>query len=118
MVSLESFCLSEPPAAFLGFANFSDSKTGKSKEDLMRILNVAEQEGKLLRIDGDLMFTNTNFIQLKDRVKTYFATQENMSVSEFKELANTSRKYAVPLLEYLDKKKITFREGNFRKLVE
>lgn len=98
--------------------NQLSSKTGKSKEDLMRILNVAEQEGKLLRIDGDLMFTSTNFIQLKDKVKTYFSNQENMSVSEFKELANTSRKYAVPLLEYLDKKKITFREGNVRKLVE
>jgi selenocysteine-specific elongation factor len=40
-----------------------------------------------------------------------------MSVLEFKELAHTSRKYAVPLLEYFDKKKITYREGNIRKLV-
>ncbi len=41
-----------------------------------------------------------------------------MSVSEFKELAETTRKYAVPLLEYFDKKKITYREGNSRKLVK
>ena len=38
-----------------------------------------------------------------------------MSVSEFKELAKTSRKYAVPLLEYFDKLKITYRNGNLRK---
>ena len=41
-----------------------------------------------------------------------------MSISELKELAETSRKYAVPLLEYFDKKKITYREGNSRKLVK
>ena len=34
-----------------------------------------------------------------------------------KKIAKTSRKYAVPILEYLDKVKITYREDNFRKLL-
>ena len=38
-----------------------------------------------------------------------------MSVSDFKKIANTTRKYAVPLLEYLDKENITYRDGNERK---
>jgi len=84
----------------------------------MRVLKVAEQQGKLLRIDGNLMFTQTNFIKLRDKVKKHFSNQSEMSVSEFKELAHTSRKYAVPLLEYFDKLKITYREGNTRKLVK
>ena len=92
-------------------------KTGNSKEKLMQVLNVAEQQGKLLRIDGKLMFTQKNFIILCEKVKQYFSNHPEMSVSEFKELAHTSRKYAVPLLEYFDKKKITYREGNIRKLV-
>ena len=33
-----------------------------------------------------------------------------------KEITNTSRKYAVPLLEFLDKQKITYRIGNERKI--
>ena len=94
------------------------SKIGDSKEKLMRVLKVAEQQGKLLRIDGNLMFTQTNFIKLRDKVKKHFSNQSEMSVSEFKELAHTSRKYAVPLLEYFDKLKITYREGNTRKLVK
>ena len=94
------------------------SKIGDSKEKLMRVLKVAEQQGKLLRIDGNLMFTQTNFIKLRDEVKKHFSNQSEMSVSEFKELAHTSRKYAVPLLEYFDKLKITYREGNTRKLVK
>jgi len=92
-------------------------KTGNSKEKLMQVLNVAEQQGKLLRIDGNLMFTQSNFIKLKEKVTHHFSKNPEMSVSEFKELAHTSRKYAVPLLEYFDKQKITYREGNARKLV-
>jgi len=92
-------------------------KTGNSKEKLMKVINVAEQQGKLLRIDGNLMFTQTNFIKLKEKVAQHFSSHSEMSVSEFKELAHTSRKYAVPLLEYFDKQKITYREGNARKLV-
>ena len=92
-------------------------KTGNSKEKLMQVLNVAEQQGKLLRIDGKLMFTQKNFIILREKVNQFFSNHPEMSVSEFKELAHTSRKYAVPLLEYFDKKKITYREGNSRKLV-
>jgi selenocysteine-specific elongation factor len=80
-------------------------------------LNVAEQQGKLLRIDGNLKFTQSNFIKLKEKVTHHFSKNPEMSVSEFKELAHTSRKYAVPLLEYFDKQKITYREGNARKLV-
>jgi len=92
-------------------------KTGNSKEKLMKVINVAEQQGKLLRIDGNLMFTQNNFTKLKEKVAQHFSNHSEMSVSEFKELAHTSRKYAVPLLEYFDKKKITYRDGNARKLV-
>ena len=40
-----------------------------------------------------------------------------MTVSDFKNIAKTTRKYAVPILEYFDKMKITYREDNYRKLV-
>ncbi len=94
------------------------SKSGYNKDKLMRILNVAAQEGKLLRIDGNLMFTQKNFIDLKNKVVQHFESNEILSVPQFKELAKTSRKYAVPLLEYFDKQKITYRDGNSRKLVK
>ena len=63
------------------------------------------------------MFTQKNFIILHEKVNQFFSNHPEMSILEFKELAHTSRKYAVPLLEYFDKKKITYREGNIRKLV-
>ena len=93
-------------------------KTGYSKGKLMQILKVAEQQGKLLRIDGNLMFTQRNFLKLKKKVDQHFTLHGEMSVPEFKEMAQTSRKYAVPLLEYFDKVKLTYRDGNIRKLVK
>ena len=39
-----------------------------------------------------------------------------ITVAEFRELARTSRKYAVPFLEYCDSKGVTHREGDHRKL--
>ena len=109
--------LNEEGFASSNLAQLSE-KTGNSKDKLMRLLNVAEQQGKLLRIDGNLMFTQTNFIKLHKKVAKHFTSHSEMSISEFKELAETSRKYAVPLLEYFDKRKITYREGNTRKLVK
>ena len=84
----------------------------------MRIMTIAEKEGKILRVDGNLMFTKQNFDMLKDKVINHFIENDLLSVSEFKVLAKTSRKYAVPLLEFFDKKKITYREGNCRRLIK
>ena len=55
---------------------------------------------------------------LKNKVINHFLENDLLSVSEFKELAKTSRKYAVPLLEFFDRKKITYREGNSRRLIK
>ena len=41
-----------------------------------------------------------------------------MNVGEFKNIADTTRKYAVPILEYFDKQNLTYRIGNTRKLNE
>ena len=38
-------------------------------------------------------------------------------MKDFKEMTGTTRKYAVPLLEYFDKIKFTFRTDDGRKLI-
>ena len=88
-----------------------------SSDKLKLLINIAEQDRKIIRINEDLLFTHKNFIKLVDDVKKYFSTNDKLSVADFKDIAKTSRKYAVPLLEFLDKKNITYREDNYRKLV-
>lgn len=86
-------------------------------EKVMVLLNILEQQGKIIRISGNLMFTKNNFDNLRQELLSHFQSTTTLSVSEFKDLAKTSRKYAVPLLEYFDKLKITYRHENNRKLV-
>ncbi len=50
-------------------------------------------------------------------VKDLFKTKQAMTVAEFRDMLNTSRKYALPFLEYLDSNKITLRVGEIRKLL-
>jgi selenocysteine-specific elongation factor len=38
-----------------------------------------------------------------------------MTVAEFRDILKTSRKYALPFLEYLDSNKMTVRVGDIRK---
>jgi selenocysteine-specific elongation factor len=42
------------------------------------------------------------------------AKSPNIDVGRFKELTGVSRKYAIPLLEYLDRERVTRRVGNER----
>ena len=118
----------EPKIALCSHSQFGNLDSGSGvrmrsalrilDSELIQILKIAEKQGKLLRIEGNLIFTQKNFLLLKDKVNDYFKKNVDMSIPQFKELAQTSRKYAVPLLEYFDKLKITYRDGNSRKLVK
>ena len=49
--------------------------------------------------------------------KGYLAVHGEISLGEFRDLCGTSRKYAVQLLEFMDKKKITKMVGDKRVLI-
>ncbi len=74
-------------------------------------------EGKVVRLDGDF-FIHSNFVdELKLKVEKHFEGHEELSVAELKNLTGVSRKFAIPLLLFLDDNEITRREGNVRKKV-
>ena len=87
-----------------------------SPDKLKILINIAEKDQKIIRINEELLFTSSNFNNLVKEIRGYFSKNNKLTVSEFKNIAKTSRKYAVPLLEYFDKQKITYREDNYRKL--
>jgi len=81
------------------------------------LISIAEKNKAVIRLNEDLLFTSKNFNNLVQEVKSFFLNKNEMSVSDFKHIAKTTRKYAVPILEYFDKMKITYRQDNCRKLV-
>ncbi len=81
------------------------------------MLRIMASEESLVRINDSLYIPVTSYHDMMDRVKTFFDTKDEMTVSEFRDILGTSRKYAIPFLEYLDSNKITLRVGEVRKLL-
>ena len=51
---------------------------------------------------------------IKNFLKEHFIKKDEIAISEFKKMTSTSRKYAIPLLEFLDSIHLTERKGNNR----
>jgi selenocysteine-specific elongation factor len=75
------------------------------------------REGVLIRVRDDMIFHATALEDLVQLIRERRAVGEQFSVPEFKEWTGTSRKHAIPLLEYLDQRRITRRVGDSRELL-
>jgi selenocysteine-specific elongation factor len=73
-------------------------------------------EGKVVRVKGDMYFSRTHIEELKRTVKEHLSLKKEMSPADVKAVLGLSRKYMIPLLEYLDEIKLTIRVGDKRVL--
>ena len=67
---------------------------------------------RLVRVSPELVFHPEAIAKLRELLGTHKGRR--FSVPEFKAWTNVSRKYAIPLLEYLDRQHVTRREGDAR----
>lgn len=72
--------------------------------------------GKIVHVQGDLWFDAQALDALRAKVVELLRRQPTMTTGEFKELVGASRKFVVPLAEWLDARKVTLRVGDVRKL--
>jgi selenocysteine-specific elongation factor len=79
-----------------------------------KILQLLIDSGLLIKVHGEMFFHRAALDDLIKKVRAYGATHEAIDVAAFKDLAGISRKYAIPLLEYLDRQRVTRREGDRR----
>jgi selenocysteine-specific elongation factor len=89
---------------------------GTARERGRRILQLLVEAGTLVRV-GDLFFHREALDRLVERVREHAAhhtPDRTIDVAAFKDLAGVSRKYAIPLLEHLDRTRITRRAGDRR----
>ncbi len=87
-----------------------------SPAELKPVLLLLTREGVLVKVKDDLYFHQAAVGQLQDRVINFLKEHKGMSPTQFKEIAQASRKYAIPLMEYFDAQKITLRVGDKRVL--
>ncbi len=87
-----------------------------SKEKALPIIKFLVQEKVLIKVAEDIWFSSKHIKDIINKVLNFFSSKEELSPQDFKKLTGLSRKFSIPLLEYLDKEKITIRVGNVRKL--
>ena len=80
-----------------------------------KILQILLREKVLVRVSPELIFHRDALGNLPRLLLTYKKTKgERIGVPAFKELTGITRKYAIPLLEYLDRQRLTRRTGDER----
>jgi selenocysteine-specific elongation factor len=81
------------------------------------IMGLLAKEKRIVRINESLYLSARSYEEMLSLVYSFFAKKPDMTVAEFRDLLNTSRKYALPLAEHLDSGKVTIRTGDVRKLL-
>ena len=94
----------------LSSINFESLTSDKA----LQILYILKDKEKIIQIDSDLWIHRNCYNNLLMLLTSFFDTNKYLSISEFKSLTSTTRKNAIPLLEYCDKCDLTIRENNNR----
>ena len=101
----------EPPY-FKELAKSLDADAKRSREVLMHLVN----EGSIIKVKEDLFFHTEVIKALKLKLTEFLEAQGEITTPQFKEMTGVSRKYVIPLAEYLDSTNVTLRVGDIRKL--
>ena len=88
----------------------------KNKESVAELLEMASENGDLVRIDGEIYLHSEVVDSIKSQLTEEFAKCDGLTMSEIRQLLGISRKYAIPICEYLDESCFTRREGDKRLL--
>jgi selenocysteine-specific elongation factor len=79
-----------------------------------KILQILLRERSLVKVSEGLLFHRSALDRLRGLLAQRKAKSDRMDVAAFKEMTGVTRKYAIPLLEYLDREHVTRRVGDVR----
>jgi selenocysteine-specific elongation factor len=82
-----------------------------------KIVTLLLRDKVLVKISDELVFHRGALEALRRQVAAQKAKSLKMDVARFKDMTGVSRKYAIPLLEYLDRERITRRVGDSREIL-
>jgi Elongation factor SelB, winged helix. len=85
-----------------------------NEAEFNEIVNYLINGGQLLKINQEIYFTSQAIERGKEILNNYFAGEKELSLAIARDLLNTTRKYALPLIEYYDKIRFTRRIGDIR----
>jgi selenocysteine-specific elongation factor len=86
-----------------------------SHDEIKTLISMLNKEKLVVPIQRDFYLHHNNWQRLLEFLKNYFASNPEMPVSALKDFIQTTRKYAIPLFEYLDSEGYTDRSGDVRR---
>jgi selenocysteine-specific elongation factor len=102
-----------PPSPEEAFA-----KLGMARPDEQALLQLLVDDRRLVRVREGLYFHAVPLHDAETRVTAFLREKQAITPQDFKDLLGITRKYAIPLLEYLDAQRVTVRVGDKRVLRE
>ncbi len=94
---------------------FKNSKT--PKPEFMEVYNSLITSGVLVKLEDDVVLTTNGLNSAINNIVKWLKEQDEISISEVRDNLNTNRKIAVSILELMDKRGITARTEEGRKLL-
>ena len=93
-----------------------EAAAAKNKASVASLVSLAATEGDLIQVSGDFFLHHEVEEQMRDILAKEMTATGGLTLSQIRELLSTTRKYAVPICEYLDRIGFTFRDGDLRTL--
>ena len=85
-------------------------------KDVAQMFRLLMEEGVLIKVSEEFYYSKAAMDDVVERVRGFFASNQEMGPQDFRDITGLTRKFAIPVLEYLDKEKITMRIGDKRQL--
>jgi selenocysteine-specific elongation factor len=82
-----------------------------------KIVTLLLRDKILIKVSDELVFHRSALQELRRQLAAHKVKSRTIDVGKFKELTGVSRKYAIPLLEYLDRERVTRRVGDAREIL-
>ncbi|WP_165229380.1 selenocysteine-specific translation elongation factor [Aquisphaera insulae] len=94
------------------------AKAGARGAVVPDLLSLLRDEQRVVEVSQSLFLDFEADAELRRRVREHLADGRTMTMGDLRDLLSTTRKYAVPIGEYLDRIGLTRREGDIRRLGE
>jgi len=89
-------------------------RAGVAGDEEHELFQVLVQSGKLVRVKDSLFFHARALDSIQTKLVTFLRERKEIGPSDIKDLLGISRKYAIPLLEFFDQRRVTARVGERR----
>jgi len=93
------------------------AKLPVDKARAQKIVTLLLRDRVLIKVSDDLVFHRSTLDELRKRLLAFKSKSASIDVAGFKDLTGATRKYAIPLLEYFDRERVTRRVGDKREIL-